>query len=154
MPFQQWDNANGTTGQEMMGYCPHTSSIFGSWHRPYLALFEQILHDRAVDVANEFPMGQARSKAMELADRVRLPYWDWAMNPPNATEGVVPYSLRDRMVTMTLPNGTVREVQNPLYRYDFHPLKYDVFAPLVSSPLPVDGAAWISVRRTYVLICN
>jgi tyrosinase len=114
-----------------MGYCPHTSSIFGSWHRPYLALFEQILHDRAMDVANEYPIGQARNKALEIADRVRLPYWDWAQNPPNATEGVIPRSLCERMVTITSPNGTVAELQNPLYRYDFHPLDYESFAPLV-----------------------
>jgi tyrosinase len=127
----------------MMGYCPHTSSIFGSWHRPYLALFEQILHDRAVDIANEYPIGQARNKAMGLADRVRLPYWDWARNPPNTTEGVIPYSLRDRMVTITLPNGTVTEIRNPLYRYDFHPLDYEAFAPLVRLSSPSNIAAYI-----------
>jgi tyrosinase len=137
VPFQQWDNVTGTPGHEMMGYCPHTSSIFGSWHRPYLALFEQILHDRAMDVANEYPIGQARNKALEIADRIRLPYWDWAQNPPNATEGVIPRSLCERMVTITSPNGTFAEVQNPLYRYDFHPLDYESFAPLVRRSFPV-----------------
>jgi tyrosinase len=116
----------------MMGYCPHTSSIFGTWHRPYLALFEQILHDRAVDVANEYPIGEARNKALELADRVRLPYWDWAQNSPNPDEGVIPSNLRRRMAEVTFPNGTTGEIHNPLYRYDYHPLKYDDFAPLVS----------------------
>jgi tyrosinase len=114
-----------------MGYCPHTSSIFGTWHRPYLALFEQILHDRAVDVANEYPIGEARNKALELADRVRLPYWDWAQNPPNPDEGVIPSNLRRQMAKVTFPNGTTGEITNPLYRYDYHPLKYDDFAPLV-----------------------
>jgi tyrosinase len=144
VPFQKWDNVTGTPGHEMMGYCPHTSSIFGSWHRPYLALFEQILHDRAVDVANEYPIGQARKNALELADRVRLPYWDWAQNPPNTTEGVVPFSLRDRMVTITLPNGTIAEVRNPLYRYDFHPLDYATFAPLVRLSFRFDDTAYNS----------
>jgi histidinol phosphatase-like enzyme len=59
-------------GQEMMGYCPHISNMFGSWHRPYLALFEQILQARAVDIAKEYPIGEARDKAMAIADRVRL----------------------------------------------------------------------------------
>jgi tyrosinase len=149
VPFKQWDNATGSPGHEMMGYCPHTSSIFGSWHRPYLALFEQVLHDRAVDVANEYPIGQAHNRAMELANRVRLPYWDWAMNPPNSTEGVIPSSLRDRMVTINCPNGTVSEVQNPLYRYDFHPLESDVFAPLVSSSLPVIKVTYTPQKRTH-----
>ncbi|RYO37438.1 hypothetical protein AA0113_g11418 [Alternaria arborescens] len=130
VPFKQWDGVNGTAGQEMMGYCPHTSSMFGPWHRPYLALFEQVLHDRAVDVANEYPIGEARNKALDIAKRVRLPYWDWAMDPPNAQEGVVPESVRCRTQTVTFPNGTVADIPNPLYRYDFHPLKYDDFAPL------------------------
>jgi tyrosinase len=131
VPFQKWDNVNGTSGQEMKGYCPHTSSMFGPWHRPYLALFEQVLHDRAVDVANEYPIGEARNKALEIADRVRLPYWDWAMDPPNAQEGVIPENVRCLTATVTFPNGTVGYIPNPLYKYDFHPLNYDDFAPLV-----------------------
>jgi tyrosinase len=104
--------------------------MFGPWHRPYLALFEQVLHDRAIDVANEYPIGEARNKALDIANRVRLPYWDWAMDPPNAQEGVVPESVRCRTHTVTFPNGTVADIPNPLYRYDFHPLKYEDFSAL------------------------
>lgn len=114
-----------------MGYCPHVSNMFGPWHRPYLALFEQILHDRAVEVAKEYPAGDSRDRAMATADKVRLPYWDWAMNPPNSEEGCMPSSLRRPMATVTFPNGTTGNIANPLYRYDFHPLNYDDFAPLV-----------------------
>lgn len=130
VPFGQWDGVTGQKGQEMMGYCPHTSSMFGPWHRPYLALFEQILHDRAVDIANEHPAGEARTKAMGLANRVRLPYWDWAIDPPNSEEGSIPSSLRRPTATVTFPNGTTGVVANPLYRYDFHPLKYEDFSAL------------------------
>ncbi|KAI2487008.1 tyrosinase [Pyrenophora tritici-repentis] len=129
-PFGQWDKVKGQPGQEMMGYCPHTSNIFGTWHRPYLALFEQILHDRAVEIAHEYTIGEARNRALAIAARVRLPYWDWAMDPPNPQEGVMPESLRCHTVTVTFPNGTVGEIRNPLYRYDFHPLKSEDFAPL------------------------
>lgn len=114
----------------MMGYCPHTSSLFGTWHRPYLALFEQILHDRAVDIANEYSPGPARERALETANKVRLPYWDWAVNPTEG-EGVMPSSLRRPTITVFCPNGTRSEIKNPLYRYDFHPLKYDDFSILV-----------------------
>ncbi|KAI4938476.1 hypothetical protein J4E85_000916 [Alternaria conjuncta] len=130
VPFQKWDNVNGTAGHEMMGYCPHGSSMFGPWHRPYLALFEQVLHDRAVEVANEYPIGEARNKALDIANRVRLPYWDWAMDPPNSEEGVIPENVRCLTATVTFPNGTTGYIPNPLYKYDFHPLKYDDFAPL------------------------
>lgn len=105
--------------------------MFGSWHRPYLALFEQILHDRAVDIANEYPVGPARDNAVETANRVRLPFWDWAIDPPNA-DGNIPSSLRRPMVTVTNPDGTKSDIKNPLYRYDFHPLKSDDFSVLVS----------------------
>jgi tyrosinase len=73
----------------MKGYCTHGSNLFGPWHRPYLALFEQILHDRAMDIANEFPAGTARDQAMKIAHKVRLPFWDWAINPPDSAEGVI-----------------------------------------------------------------
>jgi tyrosinase len=117
-----------------MGYCPHTSSLFGTWHRPYLALFEQILHDRAVDIAMEYPVGEAENRALEIASKVRLPYWDWAVDP--SSEGSIPGSLRRQTVKVTRANGTIHEIANPLYRYDFHPLKYDDFAPLVCTQLP------------------
>jgi tyrosinase len=113
----------------MMGYCPHVSSLFGSWHRPYLALFEQILHDRAVDIANEYPQGAAREKAMQCADKVRLPYWDWALD--TSSDGAMPSILRRSSVAVIFPNGTSGNIANPLYRYDFHPLNYDDFSILV-----------------------
>ncbi|KAJ4402860.1 hypothetical protein N0V91_006932 [Didymella pomorum] len=130
--------------------------MFGPWHRPYLALFEQILHDRAVDIANEYPIGEARNKAMTIADRVRLPYWDWAIDPPNSKEGCMPASLRRPMATVTFPNGTTGSIANPLYRYDFHPLVYDDFAPLSEFQFknwnhtirfPVDGFALNATSR-------
>ena len=114
-----------------MGYCPHSSSIFGTWHRPYLALFEQILHDRAVDVAKEYPIGQARNKALKIAARVRLPFWDWARKPLKSDEGVIPATLRVPRLSVIHPDGTVGEIPNPLFRYDFNPVPQNIFAELV-----------------------
>ena len=37
LPHIEWD---GVSGQYSAGYCPHTSILFPTWHRPYLALFE------------------------------------------------------------------------------------------------------------------
>ena len=37
LPYTEWD---GVSGQYSAGYCPHTSILFPTWHRPYLALFE------------------------------------------------------------------------------------------------------------------
>lgn len=39
-PYQAWEGQNPLGGNRQMGYCPHASTLFGSWHRPYVALFE------------------------------------------------------------------------------------------------------------------
>jgi tyrosinase len=133
-PFGPWDNVEGNG---VAGYCPHLSNLFGTWHRPYLALFEQVLHDRAVDIANEYPEGEARQNALKIAHKVRLPFWDWALDPTD-DQGAMPASLRRISVTITLPDGTKSVIPNPLYQYNFHPLKYDDFSILVSSAALVD----------------
>ncbi|KAL6707713.1 hypothetical protein ACN47E_003834 [Coniothyrium glycines] len=159
-PFNSWDGVPATGNETLKGYCPHTSSMFGPWHRPYLALFEQVLHDRAVDVANEYPAGEARTRALAVANRVRLPYWDWAMDPPDSAEGVIPSCLRRPTVTVALPNGTTSTMANPLYRYDFHPLRYDDFSALSEFQfknwnhtirLPLDGYAANATSRDDVV---
>jgi tyrosinase len=38
-PFQTWNNFP-TPLLNQAGFCPHGASLFGSWHRPYLALYE------------------------------------------------------------------------------------------------------------------
>lgn len=128
-PFVQWD---GVAGDGLTGYCPHGSNVFLTWHRPYLALFEQVLQRKAIEIATEYPAGNAQKNALSVAGRVRLPYWDWALNPENNTKGVMPASLRSQSATVTFPNGTSGEIPNPLFAYSFHPLKYEDFSALVS----------------------
>jgi tyrosinase len=38
-PFQTWNNFP-TPLVNQAGFCPHGSTLFGSWHRPYLAIYE------------------------------------------------------------------------------------------------------------------
>jgi tyrosinase len=40
VPFVTWDGVNPTPGNENTGYCTHSSILFPTWHRAYLALFE------------------------------------------------------------------------------------------------------------------
>ncbi|KAF2690320.1 Di-copper centre-containing protein [Lentithecium fluviatile CBS 122367] len=151
-PFGPWD---GVEGNGTAGYCPHLSNLFGTWHRPYLALFEQILHDRAVEIANEYPEGQARDNALKIAHKVRLPYWDWALDPTD-DQGVMPASLRRTSVNVTLSDGTASVIPNPLYQFNFHPLRYDDFSILeefqfknwnTTIRLPEDGFAENATSR-------
>lgn len=131
-PFVTWDGVEPIAGNDQMGYCPHVSNIFGTWHRPYLALFEQMLHDHAKEIADQFPAGEMRQQYHESARKLRLPYWDWAMDPPNPDEGAFPESFRRPTATITTANGTQMEIPNPLFQYEFHPLNPSDFASLVS----------------------
>ena len=38
-PFVTWNNFP-TPLLNQAGFCPHAQTLFGSWHRPYLAIFE------------------------------------------------------------------------------------------------------------------
>jgi len=38
-PFTTWNNFP-TPLVNQAGFCPHSMTLFGSWHRPYLAIFE------------------------------------------------------------------------------------------------------------------
>lgn len=38
-PFQTWNNFP-TPLLNQAGFCPHAAALFGSWHRPYLAVYE------------------------------------------------------------------------------------------------------------------
>ena len=40
MPYKIWSNAKGIQNFQFGGYCTHSSILFTTWHRPYLALFE------------------------------------------------------------------------------------------------------------------
>lgn len=40
MPYKVWNNAKGIPDFQFGGYCTHSSILFVTWHRPYLALFE------------------------------------------------------------------------------------------------------------------
>jgi len=59
------------------GYCAHTSIVFATWHRPFLALFEQELYRHVQKEAAKLndPSGAIK----KAAQAVRLPYWDWAL---------------------------------------------------------------------------
>jgi hypothetical protein len=124
-PFTSWD---GVEGEGQRGYCYHGSNLFAIWHRPYLAAFEQMLSTQARAIVDELPDGDLKKKWSELARRQRLPYWDWAIDPPNQEEGSMPMSLRRESVTITYPNGTQEQRPNPLYSFAFHPLVPEDFA--------------------------
>lgn len=40
VPYDSWNGVEAAAGANQSGYCPHSSVLFPTWHRPYLALFE------------------------------------------------------------------------------------------------------------------
>jgi tyrosinase len=39
-PYIPWDGVQAVPGGSGTGYCTHSSVLFLTWHRPFLALFE------------------------------------------------------------------------------------------------------------------
>ncbi|KAG8628704.1 hypothetical protein KVT40_002569 [Elsinoe batatas] len=99
------------------GYCTHVSNIFLTWHRPYLALYEQILYRHVNDVAAEFPNDGRRQRYQNAASNFRIPYYDWAALP---CAECLPYPklVSQMYLDVETPNGR-QTLMNPLFRYNF-----------------------------------
>ncbi|KAG8825286.1 hypothetical protein FRC17_008757 [Serendipita sp. 399] len=116
-PYIPYDDTGAVSANKsgFGGYCTHSSILFPTWHRPYLALFEQVLAKHVTDIANEY-RGDMKAKYIEAAQRFRIPYWDWAADPD------LPDSIaRGGKVSVNSPTGP-RDIPNPLYSYTFHPI--------------------------------
>lgn len=118
-PYVPWNDSPPKAGISSPGYCMHVLNIFLSWHRAYLALFEQTLYKHIIDAVNDFPAGAQRQRYATAALSWRFPYWDWAAIPPDGK--TFPASMQSPTVRVTMPNGTTT-IPNPLYSYRFHPV--------------------------------
>ncbi|KAI9739853.1 MAG: hypothetical protein M1818_004909 [Claussenomyces sp. TS43310] len=119
-PFIPWNGVESTPGNENNGYCTHVSILFPMWHRPYLALYEQVLYNAIQAIASWYPDQADQQRYGAAAAEFRIPYWDWAAVPPTG-EDVVPKSVTERSVVVNGPNG-VQRIANPLHSYIFQPL--------------------------------
>ena len=102
-----------TGGGYQPGYCTHNSILFPTWHRPYLALFEQILWNNAQVIAGKYT-GTQKATYQAAAQKFRMPYWDWAAN------ATIPDVVNTPRISINTPTGR-QTVDNPLYTYKFHP---------------------------------
>lgn len=107
----QCANCGGTDG-----YGTHNSVLFPPWHRVYIALFEQEMIRVAKTIANSYP-ASSRQTMVTAANKLRMPYWDWAAKPGNGRP-VFPLMISDVTVTVNGPNGK-STFTNPLFRHDF-----------------------------------
>lgn len=154
VPFRAWD---GVTGKNWAAYCPHGSVLFPTWHRPYMALYEvrslgatlritltdatqQVIWLNAQWIAAKYPASQrARYRAAALT--LRIPYWDWSVNP------TMPPEVNQPTIYIKAPNGTIN-VPNPLFTYTFHPLPSNDDFPPIGSPVRRTS---ISPRKVFVI---
>ncbi|KAB2571190.1 Tyrosinase [Lasiodiplodia theobromae] len=102
--------------EENGSYCEHNTTLFPTWHRCYLLLFER----RVSDLMKEEVKNRGRDrdeKWVEAASRWRLPYWDWAANPQ------LPELVANERIKVivswdaTTDKCETAEVNNPMYRF-------------------------------------
>jgi len=95
------------------GFCRHQVPGFGPWHRAYLRQFELGLIESAKEAAANFQDRTLRSQFEDLAETIRLPYWDWT-NPS------IPNLLTARSVTvLDFETGEPTSIRNPLGAYQY-----------------------------------
>lgn len=117
-PFEPWDDVAFNEGQNG-GYCPHASTLFPTWHRPYLALYEQIIYDTVQQIAATQFNGSG--EYAQAAATFRIPYWDWAAPAPIG-KPVLPDPISGSpWIQINTPTKT-EVISNPLFRYHFRTL--------------------------------
>ncbi|KJX97601.1 hypothetical protein TI39_contig477g00009 [Zymoseptoria brevis] len=130
VPFE---DANGVskcdTCSNAMGFGTHDMIIFPTWHRVYLAHFEQKFLAIAQTVAQSYPAA-SRDRMVAAAGVLRLPFWDWA-STPESNSTTLPAYITESQITIEGPNGQ-ETMDNPLYKFSFTSQEvssnhYDVF---------------------------
>jgi tyrosinase len=135
-PFSSYDGVDRCHSCfDDIGYCPHASTLFMTWHRPHLALFEvsftmpnyslhcnlttmqQTLRSQVFKIVDEYPAGEQKERYKSAAQKLRLPYWDWAKAQPPGQD-ILPQSVVKPTVELAGPRGK-ETVENPLLRYTF-----------------------------------
>ncbi|KAH9940686.1 photo-regulated tyrosinase [Amylocystis lapponica] len=135
LPNVEWNGSGSdkSASTEWGGYCTHGSVLFPTWHRAYMALFEQVLQHHAINVAKQYTVD---ADAWNLAAiNLRAPYWDWASHvlPP-------PEVISYEKVAIITPasEGQKVFVENPIFSYRFHPID-----PSFSGPTSL----WVETLR-------
>ncbi|CAG7564494.1 unnamed protein product [Fusarium equiseti] len=92
------------------GYCNHNGLNFPTWHRPYMALFEQCIWDNMGDILNHWATvhklneDEAELKLWTTAkDTWRMPYWDWARQQSYNEDFAYPQVLVQGPVRIFVP---------------------------------------------------
>ncbi|KAF2464024.1 Di-copper centre-containing protein [Lindgomyces ingoldianus] len=133
LPYRAYDDVAPIKETGSGGYCTHSSPLFATWHRPFLALFEQALYHDVQDVASGLP-SKYKDRYIKAAKDFRLPYWDpFALSQrPKRPEDFLPSwiaskalplkntdLLKDSDMVKSLLLDEKQQALNPLYNYTF-----------------------------------
>ena len=93
-------------------------NTFPTWHRPYVALYEQLLASLFPGIVQDYAasnpdLGQRLNDASKIW---RLPYWDWGIDSD------IPDEWSNVSIDIYDSKGGVVSVSNPLNHYTFHPI--------------------------------
>ncbi|KAG8157503.1 hypothetical protein KVR01_012545 [Diaporthe batatas] len=112
LPFQGWSDVGQVPGgSNLAGFCPHNHLLFGLWHRPFIALYEQTLVSHAIQISQRYK-GDNASAYLAAAESLRVAYWDWA------TDASIPDIITHERISVNTPTGP-KTVQNPFNSYWF-----------------------------------
>ncbi|KAH8432716.1 tyrosinase [Aspergillus melleus] len=131
-PFCEWGGESPVKGD---GFCVHGDYTFPTWHRVYVALYEQELHKAMKEFITSDKVPEKFKKQWEReADEWRLPYWDFARNVSHANVATAPdlgdtYSDKFRLpILCMMPSVRIvafdgdapylERIDNPLYKYE------------------------------------
>ena len=132
VPRVNWDGvAQGSSSAGTDGYCTHDSVLFPAWHRAYMALFEQQFITVVNSVAASFTNPTTKATMQSAAATMRFPYWDWAAIPPSGGPDL-PSIVSTQSVNVTQPDGSSKQIINPLFRHDFASTSDLVYSPFVN----------------------
>ena len=141
LPKGLWDGVKPTKdpSNESFGYCAHSRLVFPTWHRPYLAQYEQALYLTIVGLIEDFVDEKVKANYRAAAQLFRLPYWDYyrprgdEVHFPGVTQRQkkqtsFPYDFSlpqiftmEEVMIRVPPNNEIKLVKNPLYTYKIPP---------------------------------
>jgi tyrosinase len=113
-PVVPWDGVTDPAGY----YCAHQLPTFPTWHRPYMALYEQRLYEEMLKIIDNIPADQ-KGQWQLAASQWRLPYWDWAAPQPYINDYGVPEIFTTDTISIVLPGSHGKKVpySNPLWKF-------------------------------------
>ncbi|EXF80489.1 hypothetical protein CFIO01_12464 [Colletotrichum fioriniae PJ7] len=122
LPAQSWDTDPAPNKKKKLPinstpqfYCPHGSLIFPTWHRAYLALFEQLLNGIMQEqILPTIADNVVREVWALEAQNWRMPYWDWAAPQEYIQSCGVPEIVSQPDINIISTGGALQTVPNPL----------------------------------------